>query len=294
MTRPEIGGKLPVAMATLALVIAGSGTAIAANGRPAVLGANNHTTRTTTLRDSNGTPLALLSGHGKPPLTVGRDTATVPSLNAALLGSIPAASFGNNLTVLGVPGTYTVKVPVGLHYALLTAVGGGGSGGANTVSTTGYAAGGGGEGGVGVVVLPVTAGERLTAVVGSGGTSGADGTLSSVRPSTMSASDWAVKAMPGMAGGAAEMCLSTADAGQGGAVLGPTAAVGALGAVGIHATPGAAGSPSACAEGFAFGGSGAGPFHVAGSGGSGRASQGSTAPGAEAGRSGVVTIEFLG
>jgi hypothetical protein len=85
-------------VALTALVVAMSGTAVAATGGMFILGKANKATTVTSLSNSKGTALSLSSGAGKPPLTVG-STDEVPQLNASLLDGQPAAAF------LGVNGT---------------------------------------------------------------------------------------------------------------------------------------------------------------------------------------------
>jgi len=78
---------------TLALVVGGVGVATAANGGSLVLGHNNKATRTTTLTDKHGTPLALVGKASKPPLAV-NSSKQVAHLNASLLGGRPASQLG--------------------------------------------------------------------------------------------------------------------------------------------------------------------------------------------------------
>ncbi|HEX3823105.1 MAG TPA: hypothetical protein VHV79_01430 [Mycobacteriales bacterium] len=65
----------------------GIGIASAANGGSLVLGSSNTATHTTSLKDSKGTPLALIAKKGKPPLTV-NSGQLVKHLNAAEVGGL--------------------------------------------------------------------------------------------------------------------------------------------------------------------------------------------------------------
>jgi hypothetical protein len=85
-------------VAVTALVVAMSGTAVAATGGAFILGRANKATSITSLSDRKGTPLALSGPGGKPPLTVSSSTK-VRNLNASLLDGQPAGAF------LGVDGT---------------------------------------------------------------------------------------------------------------------------------------------------------------------------------------------
>jgi len=81
-----------IAIAVAALVIAMSGTAVAATGGTFILGRSNRATTVTSLSNSKGTALKLSSRHGTPPLTVG-NSVRVPKLNASELGGIAANGF---------------------------------------------------------------------------------------------------------------------------------------------------------------------------------------------------------
>ncbi len=67
--------------ALTAVVIAGTGTAVAANGGSFLLGKKNTATTTTTLSNSKGTPLSLQGKKSAPPLKV-NSTKKVKNLNA--------------------------------------------------------------------------------------------------------------------------------------------------------------------------------------------------------------------
>ena len=88
MRRPSPATAISVA----ALVIAMSGTAVAATGGTFILDRSNSATTVSSLSDSKGTALRLSSKHGTPPLTVG-NSVRVPLLNASELGGIPASGF---------------------------------------------------------------------------------------------------------------------------------------------------------------------------------------------------------
>jgi hypothetical protein len=79
-------------VALTALIVAMSGTAVAATGGDFLLGRANTATSLTSLSNSKGTALALSSADGKPPLTVSTSTQ-VPKLNASLLNGHPATAF---------------------------------------------------------------------------------------------------------------------------------------------------------------------------------------------------------
>ena len=79
-------------VAVTALVVAMSGTAVAATGGDFILGKANKATTVTSLSDSAGTALALSAPGGKPPLTVSNSTQ-VGNLNASYLDGDRAAAF---------------------------------------------------------------------------------------------------------------------------------------------------------------------------------------------------------
>jgi hypothetical protein len=80
-----------------ALVVIGTGSAVAATGHSLILGAKNTATKTTTLSDSKGTPLALSAPNGKAPLSVNSSTE-VKKLNAALLDGLSASGLLKKVT----------------------------------------------------------------------------------------------------------------------------------------------------------------------------------------------------
>jgi len=79
-------------VAVTALVVAMSGTAVAATGGAFILGKANKATSVTSLTNSAGTALALSAPGGKPPLTVSNSTQ-VGNLNASYLDGDRAAAF---------------------------------------------------------------------------------------------------------------------------------------------------------------------------------------------------------
>jgi hypothetical protein len=83
------------AIGMLSVVIGGIGVATAANGGSLVLGHSNHSTSTTTLSNSKGTPLALKARHGKPPLKVNSSTK-VRHLNADKLDGSTAGALATS------------------------------------------------------------------------------------------------------------------------------------------------------------------------------------------------------
>jgi hypothetical protein len=78
----------------LALTAGGLGIATAANGGSLVLGHHNTATKTTTLTDKHGTPLALVGKKTKPPLKV-NSSKQVAHFNASLLGGLSAAQLNS-------------------------------------------------------------------------------------------------------------------------------------------------------------------------------------------------------
>jgi hypothetical protein len=85
------------AIAVLSVLVAGVGIATASNGGSLVLGGHNAATRTTTLSDNKGTPLALVAKKGKAPLSVNSD-GLVKNLNAGELGGLTAGSLSSGTT----------------------------------------------------------------------------------------------------------------------------------------------------------------------------------------------------
>lgn len=79
-------------VALTALVVAMSGTAVAATGGDFILGKANKAASVTALSNTKGTALALSSAEGKPPLTVS-SSSRILKLNASLLDGHRAAAF---------------------------------------------------------------------------------------------------------------------------------------------------------------------------------------------------------
>ena len=83
-------GVVAGGIGVLALTVGGLGIATAANGGSLVLGQHNSATKTTTLKDKHGTPLALIGKKSKPPLKV-NSSKQVAHLNAAMVGGKSAS-----------------------------------------------------------------------------------------------------------------------------------------------------------------------------------------------------------
>lgn len=75
-----------------AMLILGTGTAVAATGAKFVTGRTNTATTTTTIKDTKGTPLSLVAKSGKAPLSVNTSTK-VARLNADLLDGLDSSKF---------------------------------------------------------------------------------------------------------------------------------------------------------------------------------------------------------
>ena len=82
----------PIVISLAALLLAMSGTAVAATGGDFLLGKSNTATSVSSLTNSKGTALSLTAGPTAPPLTVSNN-ALVPKLNASFVGNIPASGF---------------------------------------------------------------------------------------------------------------------------------------------------------------------------------------------------------
>jgi hypothetical protein len=141
MVGRQLAGRSVVAGAIgmLCLSVGGLGVAAAANGGSLVLGQHNTATSTTTLNNSQGTPLALVGKKSKPPLRV-NSSKQVKHLNASLLGgqsprqlavSGSAAQTTTNESGLGRPlGSYsaatlvsaTGRLPSGTYYVTASAL----------------------------------------------------------------------------------------------------------------------------------------------------------------------------
>jgi hypothetical protein len=99
----------------------------------------------------------------------------------------------------------TFVVPAGINRLMVEAWGGGGGGGAALQFPDCVSGGGGGGGGYFRAIVPVTPGESLTVVIGSGGAPGAAGSQSAVKRGTItvvSAGGGAGASTSGGAGGA--------------------------------------------------------------------------------------------
>ena len=82
----------PIVISLAALLLAMSGTAVAATGGDFLLGKSNTATSVSSLTNSKGTALSLTAGPTAPPLTVSNN-ALIPKLNASFVGNIPASGF---------------------------------------------------------------------------------------------------------------------------------------------------------------------------------------------------------
>jgi len=84
----------PVAWFMLGVLVAGgTGTAYAANGGTLRLGGSNSATATTTLTNTQGTALKVVSKAGKPPISVGSNSTKVPYFNADKLDGKDSTAF---------------------------------------------------------------------------------------------------------------------------------------------------------------------------------------------------------
>jgi hypothetical protein len=82
----------PIVISLAALLLAMSGTAVAATGGDFLLGKSNTAATVSSLTNSKGTALSLTAGPTAPPLTVSNN-ALIPKLNASFVGNIPASGF---------------------------------------------------------------------------------------------------------------------------------------------------------------------------------------------------------
>lgn len=86
------GRTMPVLLAAVALVGGANAVAYAANGRPLLLGSDNHESRTATVHNTGAGPaLSLRTRPGAPPLSVTSDRR-VPALNADRVDGLDAAA----------------------------------------------------------------------------------------------------------------------------------------------------------------------------------------------------------
>jgi hypothetical protein len=83
-------GAVVGGMGVLCVVVSGVGVATAVNGGSLMLGKANTATHTTTLKDTKGTALSLISKRSSPPLKV-NSKALVKNLNASELGGLTAS-----------------------------------------------------------------------------------------------------------------------------------------------------------------------------------------------------------
>lgn len=99
----------------LVLLMATDYVAMAATGKPLILGKVNKAGKTTTVKATNGPALKLTTKAGQPPLAVNRNTK-VANLNADLLDGKSAESFGVRTRVY----TATVNENNSLGFAVTT------------------------------------------------------------------------------------------------------------------------------------------------------------------------------
>lgn len=310
-------------VATTALVIALSGTAVAATGGSFLLGHTNRTTSNTIISNSKGTALVFAAKKGIAPFSVNGDKVKVPSLNADLLDgvdstklqlrvsgqcgstAISSISATGSVTCMSAhhlfftSGTATFTVPAGVTQVELLARGGGGSGGASNTAATEGRGGGGGQGGVTTTLVSVTAGQVYTVNVGAGGTVGsaangiAGGRSSVILTPSTDATKFAAVANGGGGGQGSVLCSSTSPAtgGDGGSAPGPTGP-GALGLTGSDGADGTTAGSSAGAGVCASGGTGGGAGY-AGAGGDGGTPDATTPVAPKPGLAGLVEVTFV-
>ncbi len=132
----------------LVVLMATDYVAMAATGKPLILGKVNKSGKTTTIKSTKGAALSLKAKPGQPPLKV-NSTTVVPNLNAGLVGGKSAAELGVRtrvyrmdlpnatrteftMTIPAVPaGTYLATIdgwiyaPAGHMFCYLRAPGGG-------------------------------------------------------------------------------------------------------------------------------------------------------------------------
>ena len=171
---------------TAALVIALSGTAVAATGGTFLLGHINRTTSNTVIANSKGTALVLAGKKGIAPFGVNGNKVKVPSLNADLLDGLDSTKFqqrvsrtvrqhGDLVHLRDRLGHLHVRPSPVLHQrygdvhgagrasprSQLLARGGGGSGGNSGTTANFGRGGGGGQGGLTTTLVSVTAGQAV-------------------------------------------------------------------------------------------------------------------------------------
>jgi hypothetical protein len=88
----RISTAAALATGALVAVVLTPGSAVAASAKSVLLGRINSTTATTSLSNSNGTPLALSAGKGQAPLKV-NSSRTVTNLSADRLDGLSSGSF---------------------------------------------------------------------------------------------------------------------------------------------------------------------------------------------------------
>ncbi|MDX6227884.1 MAG: hypothetical protein QOI76_1274, partial [Frankiales bacterium] len=310
---------------TTALVIALSGTAVAASGGNFVLGHINRTTSNTVIANSAGTALVLAGKKGIAPFGVNGNKTKVPSLNADLLDGldstklqrrvlgqcgatgISAVSATGSVTCMTshhlyfTSGVASLTVPAGVTKIEIMARGAGGSGGSSGTAANLGRGGGGGQGGLTRTLVSVSAGQKYDVTVGAGGlaptTSVADGNSGGrstviLDPST-DATKFAAVANGGTGGRNAVPCASADGAapGTGGGAPGPTGA----GALGLSMATGATGSGAGVTTdtgGCTSGGTGGGA-NYAGAGGDGGQPDTTTPVAAKPGMSGLVEVTLI-
>jgi hypothetical protein len=101
--------KSVVAIGLGAIVIIGSGSAVAATGHNLILGHKNSATKTTTLSDSKGTPLSLKARKGHAPFAV-NSSKVVTHLNADLLDGLSSSALQRKITGKCAAGTAATAV----------------------------------------------------------------------------------------------------------------------------------------------------------------------------------------
>jgi hypothetical protein len=171
---PRVSVSPASVIASLALFVALSGTAVAATGGALILGRANTADRATVLSNPNGTPLKLRGAATAPPLGVGGNQTRVPDLNASLLDGQTAGELSQHLLYFTTPGTYTMTVPDGFTHMMMYARGGGGGGGSHAWDVKGVG-GGGGQGSRATVLATTSPGAMFDVDVGDGGAAGGDG-----------------------------------------------------------------------------------------------------------------------
>jgi hypothetical protein len=310
---------------TTALVVALSGTAVAASGGTFTLGHINKTTSNTVINNSKGTALVLAAKKGIAPFGVNGNKVKVPSLNADLLDGIDSTGLQRRVSgqcgttgISGVSATGSVTcmtshhlyftggiasftIPAGVTKIEVLARGAGGSGGSSGTAAGLGRGSGGGQGGLTQTLVTVSAGQTYAVSVGAGGaaptaavTDGAAGGRSTVilNPSA-DATKFVAVASGGAGGHNAIACASAngAQGGTGGGAPGPTGA----GAIGVSMAGGAAGTDAgvtADTAGCASGGIGGGT-NYAGAGGDGGTPSATAPVAATAGAAGLVEVTLI-